>query len=151
MPFISSIRSSFGPQRLGKGRNVAAITGGATTTSGGYRIHTFTTSGNNSFDLRQSGLDSLVVEYLIVGGGGQGGGDVGGGGGAGGLRTGSISIGPDIHNIVVGGQSTTAGAGVGADGNPSSAFSLISNGGGGGGSWGPTAGRLWRRRRKFSG
>ena len=40
-------------------------TGGAVTEIDGYRIHTFTTVGNNTFIVTNSGL----VEYLIVAGG----------------------------------------------------------------------------------
>lgn len=43
--------------------------GGTVTESGGYTIHTFTSSG--SFVLTSTG--ALSVEYLIVGGGGGGG------------------------------------------------------------------------------
>jgi hypothetical protein len=54
-------------------------TGGSVTTSGGYRIHTFT-SGSTSFTMTYPG----TVEVLLVGGGG-GGAQIGGGGGAGGF------------------------------------------------------------------
>jgi hypothetical protein len=57
----------------------ARATGGTITQSGGYTIHTFTSSGN--FVPTQN----LTVEYLVVAGGGGGG--VFGGGGAGGYRT----------------------------------------------------------------
>ena len=66
----------------------ALPTGGTITTSGSYRIHTFTSGGNF---VVPSGLTLNNVEYLVVGGGGGGGpsnnGHQGGGGGAGGLRT----------------------------------------------------------------
>jgi hypothetical protein len=54
--------------------------GGTITTSGGYTIHTFTSSG--IFIPNQLGS----VDYLVVAGGGGAGG-YGGGGGAGGFRT----------------------------------------------------------------
>ena len=68
----------------------ALPSGGNITTSGGYRIHTFTSSANFVFT-----LTAREVQYLIVAGGGGGGGhsngdyytDGGGGGGAGGYRT----------------------------------------------------------------
>ena len=60
-------------------------TGGTITTSGDYRIHTFTSSGTFTVP---SGLTLSDVEYLVIAGGGGGGGrNVGGGGGAGGYRT----------------------------------------------------------------
>ena len=73
------------------GLNITASalpSGGNITTSGSYRIHTFTSGGNF---VVPSGLTLSNVEYLVVGGGGGGGpsnnGHQGGGGGAGGLRT----------------------------------------------------------------
>jgi hypothetical protein len=59
--------------------STAAATGGSVTTTGGYRIHTFT-SGNTTFNMPYAG----VVEVLMVGGGGGGAG-IGGGGGGGGF------------------------------------------------------------------
>jgi hypothetical protein len=56
----------------------ATSTGGAITTSAGYRIHTFT-SGTNTFVPSKDG----TVEVLVLAGGGGGEG-IGGGGGAGG-------------------------------------------------------------------
>ena len=56
----------------------SASTGGSITTSGGYRIHTFT-SGSDSFVSDYTG----AVEILVVAGGG-GGAPIGGGAGAGG-------------------------------------------------------------------
>ena len=62
--------------------------GGTVTTSGSYRIHTFTSDGNF---VVPTGTTLSNVEYLVVAGGGGGGpsshGHQGGGGGAGGLRT----------------------------------------------------------------
>ena len=72
-------------------------TGGTITTysSGGidYKVHSFTSTGNTTFNVLAGG----DVEYLIVAGGGGGGGyapepgSPGGGGGAGGLLTGSFA------------------------------------------------------------
>ena len=57
--------------------------GGTITTSGNFRIHKFTTSGNFV-----NTVANLGVQYLIVGGGGGGGGGFqSGGGGGGGFRT----------------------------------------------------------------
>ena len=84
MPFVSSIRGSFGPQspRPKRANGLAAATGGTITTAGGYRIHTFTAVGTSTFTADESG----PVEYLVIAGGGGGGtqGGEGGGGGAGG-------------------------------------------------------------------
>ena len=69
-------------------------TGGTVTTSGDYKIHTFT--GDGCFVVSTLGNDSVPttyrakVDYLVVAGGGGGGdggtGEAGGGGGAGGFR-----------------------------------------------------------------
>ena len=58
-------------------------TGGTITTSGGFRIHTFTSS--SSFVV-PTGTTLTNVEYLVIAGGGGGGNTIGGGGGAGGYR-----------------------------------------------------------------
>jgi len=57
-------------------------TGGTISNSGGYRIHTFTSSGTFT-----NSISNLSVEYLVVAGGGSGGIQHSGGGGAGGFRT----------------------------------------------------------------
>lgn len=107
-------------------------TGGAVTRDGNYLVHTFTgTSGLNI----TSAPSNAVLEYLIIGGGGGGGADLlsGGGGGAGGFLTGGLIPGLTNYSIVVGaGGAATGGAGSGANGLNSSAFSLTSIGGGGG-------------------
>ena len=82
MPFISSVRGSFGAtgRQKGKPETLALSTGGTVTTVGGYRIHAFYSIGTSTFNALGSGL----VEYLIIGGGGTSGTRHGGGGGAGG-------------------------------------------------------------------
>lgn len=109
MPFVSSVRGSFGPQSKTR-RNFSTdmlnrITGGTITTSGGYRIHTFTTGsqsgGSYTFDTTSWGGD-LSIEYLIVAGGGSGG-NLGGGGGAGGLLTGLTNISANSRTVTIGG------------------------------------------------
>jgi hypothetical protein len=118
--------------------NKFSATGGTVTDVGGYRIHTFTSSGTFT------ALSSGTVEYLIVAGGGGGATDldVGGGGGAGGLITGSLTITPQSFSIVVGAGGTggtssytpgTGGGGNGSKGGNSSAFGLTAIGGGYGG------------------
>ena len=112
---------------------IAAPSGGTITTSGDYRIHSFTSSSNFVIP---TGL-SPDVEYLIVGGGGAGGGsDAGGGGGAGGYQTGTApSVSAGTYSIVVGGGGSGNPSGQGGDGQLSSfqAVPTQSTGGGGGG------------------
>ncbi len=115
-----------------------SATGGTITTSGGYTIHTFTSSG--TFTPNGPGN----VEYLVVGGGGGGGGarttslvGNGAGGGAGGFRTGTgFAVTAQGYSITVGAGG--AGGGVGPNGpataGGNSAFSTITSTGGGPGS-----------------
>lgn len=121
-----------------------SASGGTITTSGGYTVHTFTSSGNFTVD---SGSKS--VEYIIVGGGGGGGNNAAGttgyiwsgGGGAGGLITGTttLSAGYDSSSgyaIAVG-----SGGAVNQSGNVSaltinsSPGAVLAIGGGNGGGW----------------
>ena len=114
----------------------ALPTGGTITTSGSYRIHTFT--GNGTFVVPST---SRSIEYLIVAGGASGGSGLAGGGGAGGFRTNvgsATSFSANSYAITVGGggapnsQNTTFGG----DGVNSSiiggAISLSATGGGSG-------------------
>lgn len=85
---------------------LAAPSGGTVTTSGNYRIHSFTSSG--SFINTISGLDT---EYLVVAGGGGGHGGFqspgGGGGGAGGMITGTVTnLSVATHTVTVGSGGT---------------------------------------------
>ncbi len=112
-------------------------TGGTIVTSGDYKIHTFTSSGN--FVVTQAGAP---IEYLLVAGGGGGGSGqsnsnyaAGGGGGGGMITANNFSVSNGTYAIVVG----AGGAGQAEDTNKSysgtnSLFStLIATGGGGGG------------------
>ena len=113
---------------------LALPSGGNISTSGGYRIHTFNSSGTFV-----NTIASLSTEYLIVAGGGGGGAQTGGGGGAGGMRTGTSTLSATSYSITVGAggtkapaQSSPPRAGSGTD----SVFnSITSIGGGGGGSY----------------
>jgi hypothetical protein len=133
MPFISSVRGSYGAQgRFGRARSVGlGSTGGTITTAGGYRIHTFTTVGSSTFTPDATGN----VEYLIVAGGGSGGSDFGGGGGAGGLLySSSYSVSPSAYAITVGNGGAAINANrTGPKGTNSSIGSIVAFGGGGGG------------------
>ncbi len=69
-----------------RGNPNLVATGGTITTSGDYKIHTFT--GPGTFTVTSAGITEAnkKVSYLVIGGGGGGGHDDGGGGGAGGFR-----------------------------------------------------------------
>jgi hypothetical protein len=104
-----------------------------------YRVHTFTTVGDNEITVLGGG----EVEYLIVAGGGGGGSRHGGGGGAGGVKTsfGSIPITlfSQVYSIEIGagGSGAVSGPGtIGNKGNNSSAFDIVADGGGAGSSGG---------------
>ena len=106
-----------------------APSGGTITTTGNYRVHTFTTSGTFT-----NTINNLSVDYFAVASGG-GGGSLGGGGGAGGVLSGTTTPSQTGHSIVingpgVGGGSSTAGT----DGGDTTLFGLTAVGGGGGGS-----------------
>ena len=129
---------------------IALPSGGTVTTSGNYRIHTFTSSGTFV-----NTIASLSVEYLVIAGGGAGGvGDVGavaygGGGGAGGYRTNvsgqasgggasaesalSLSTGNKTVTVGAGGASATGDNQLGTAGGDSVFDSITSIGGGRGG------------------
>ena len=118
-----------------------SATGGIITTSGSYKIHTFTSSG--TFNVSTAG----EIEYLVVGGGGGGGGNVGGGGGAGGFLSGSSVFSAVGYTVTVGnGGAGGTGATSGTSGNFSEIYktsqgtgTLIKALGGGGGGNGGTA------------
>ena len=121
-------------------------TGGAVTTDGDYKVHTFNSSG--TFTVTTLGADT-TLDYLVVAGGGGGGeGYYGGGGGAGGYRNSfnsessggggssesALTATLTAYSITVGG----GGAGATTQGNDasnggSSIFSTITSIGGGGG------------------
>ena len=112
-------------------------TGGTITTAGGYRIHTFTTTGNSIFTATASSL----VEYLIVGGGGGASGGYGGvwygPGGAGGIvRTGNASLSAGQYTVTVGeggSASVPTNRGTGGTGGTSSFNGINATGGTGSG------------------
>ena len=66
-------------------------TGGSISTSGGYRYHTFTSTGYLNITSLASGSISNTLQVLAIGGGGGGGALAGGGGGAGRRRVESIA------------------------------------------------------------
>lgn len=144
MPFISSVRCSFGPQRLNLGRQpLSTITGGSITTSGGYRTHTYTTPGSYFFNTSSYG-STINIEYMVLAGGGAGGPgmsgywEVGGGGGAGGYIYNSSYVMPVENATVsvgsggVGVVGTDANVTAASKGQNSSFRTFIASGGGGG-------------------
>ena len=144
------------------GRNYVAATGGTVTTSGDFKIHTFT--GDGCFVVSDGGnaAGSNTVDYLVVaGGGGSGfcGGNAMGGGGAGGFRYSAstycsptcapghplrsptgLPVSATTYPITVGGGGSggaTSGT-QGGDGS-NSQFSTITSAGGGKGAKGPVS------------
>ena len=135
-----------------------AATGGTITTSGDFKIHTFT--GDGCFVVscagNESGSDS--VDYLVVAGGGGGASsDVGAGGGAGGYRESSgaasgcytvsplgacvpaLPVSATTYPVTVGAGGAIRPNNSNCQGNPGSpsVFSTITSTGGGGGGGGP--------------
>ncbi len=133
---LSTVATSTGSVILS---NISA-TGGTITTSGSYRIHTFTSSGTFTPN------GSLSTEYLVVAGGGAGAGDGStnkgnGGGGAGGMRTGTgFSVTAQAYTITVGAGGVGASSANRVSGSDSTFSSITSTGGGGGGYYSNTAG-----------
>ena len=127
--------------------NVAALgapfvsaTGGTITTSGDYKIHTFT--GDGCFVVSEVGPSSVspvnsTVQALVVAGGGAGGSlNNGGGGGAGGFRNISdLPVSVTTYPISVGsGGTVPASPPASGTSGSTSVFSTITSAGGGGGS-----------------
>lgn len=99
-------------------------TGGSVSTSGSYRIHTFTSSDNFVTSATLSNL-----EVLMVAGGGSGGSgnnnEGGGGGGAGGLLYGTTSLSAGTYGVSIG-----AGGSGNSNGNSTTFNGWTANGGG---------------------
>ena len=124
-------------------------TGGTITTSGDFKIHSFTGDGCFAVSQIGAGLGPSNVDYLVVAGGGGAGTYYSGGGGAGGYRTtfpspgcnaGSFPITATTYPVTVGSGGTgvpgpgNAPGSLGATGTPSVFSTITSTGGGGGGS-----------------
>jgi hypothetical protein len=139
-------------------------TGGTITTSGNYKIHTFTGPGTFCVSCGGNPLGSNTLDYMVVAGGGGGGTGCshGAGGGAGGFRessgaaSGCYTTSPlgscvSALPVTVQGYPITVGGGgagapnpspkFGGDGNNSIFSTITSTGGGGGGGWTDSAGR----------
>jgi hypothetical protein len=114
--------------------------GGSESTSGDFKIHTFTSPGTLTVSCAGNAAGSTTVDYLVVAGGGGGGGDGAGGGGAGGYRisypnpaTGGFPVSVQPYPITVGGGGPAGYPTPGANGSNSVFSSITSSGGGGGG------------------
>ena len=153
------------------GAQYVTATGGTVTTSGDYKIHTFTGDGCFVVSCAGNPGGSTTVDYLVVAGGGGGGSRIGGsaggasGAGAGGFREShstpvsgcysasplatptGIAVSTTTYPITVGAGGTSPPSSVPtqpqADGTPgsNSSFSTITSTGGGGGNAGPCGGR----------
>ena len=140
------------------GKAFVTATGGTITTSGDYKIHTFTSDANFVVSCGGNEAGSNKVSYLVVAGGGGSGRYYGGGGGGGGYREGkapafdsysaSPLVAPDGLTVTDATYPITVGGG-GATGSGSapysagvsganSVFSTITSAGGGGGAGGHT-------------
>ena len=137
-------------------------TGGTVTTSGDFKVHTFT--GPGTFTVSDvGGSGSSTIDYLVVAAGGGGGAQSGGGGGAGGMRFSActytspsplkgtaLPVAATSYPITIGGGGAGGATGPGnpnsnkgASGNPSTfagSSTILSTGGGGGGANGSAAG-----------
>jgi len=125
--------------------NTSIATGGQITEAGGYRIHTFTTSGDFVV------TENMTVDVLVVAGGGSGGNYSttnanGGGGGGGVLYSVGYALTPGAYPVTVGAGGASIfgngqGNGFGVDGGKSIFGTLVAIGGGGGGASGCGGGR----------
>tara|TARA_B100001094_G_C18091555_1_gene750681 strand:- start:45 stop:1334 length:1290 start_codon:yes stop_codon:yes gene_type:complete len=141
----------------GLGATYISATGGTVTTSGDYKIHSFTGDGNFVVaSVGNSDGGGALTSYLVVAGGGGSGSDGGGGGGAGGFREGKatgesytvsplnapagITLSAQTYPITVGaGGATAATPGEPTAQNGSnSIFSTITSAGGGRGAHNPS-------------
>ena len=118
-------------------QGIIAATGGTITTSGDYKIHTFTADG--TFTPTTVPASAAYVQYLVVAGGGASGRGYhwGGGGGAGGMREGYLEVSAQGYSITVGDggvYGTNGGQG------ENSVFSSITSTGGGAGQSGHSQG-----------
>ena len=130
-----------------------SASGGTETTSGNYKIHTFTSDGTFTVNATAASAPNNEVSYLVVAGGGGGGAQRSGGGGAGGFRESKAGV--DCYpasplegstNVTVTAQAypiTVGGGGTGGTHSPApitkggtgsnSVFTTITSAGGGGG------------------
>ena len=149
---------------IAENKEYVTATGGTITTSGDFKIHTFTGPGTFTVSCAGNSAGSNTVDYLVIAGGGGGGSDNGaggglgvGGGGAGGYRESSgaasgcysrsplgacvsaLPVSAQGYPIAVGGGgASNAPAGNGSKG-VNSTFSTVTSAGGGGGMGNPNS------------
>lgn len=137
------------------GPTFVEATGGTETTSGDFKIHSFTSSGCFTVSSLSSLSGSNEVSYIVAGGGAGGGRNAGGGGGAGGFRenrasndsytvsplngSSPITVTATTYPITVGagGSGAPAPSGGATSGSDSTFSTITSSGGGFGGSRSP--------------
>ncbi len=132
-----------------EGRVFLAATGGTVTTSGDFKIHTFTSPGTFCVSAISTVPAENTVSYLVVGGGGAGGNpDRSGGGGGGGFRenkspvdtytaspiegSSDVAVTATAFPITVGAGGTVSVPACGGSGS-NSVFSTVTSAGGGAG------------------
>jgi hypothetical protein len=132
-----------------------SATGGTVTTSGNFKIHTFTGDGCFVVSCAGNSAGSNSVDYLVIAGGGGGGNFRGGGGGAGGFREGrqvapaytasplvapsGLPVSVTTYPVTVGGggAGSIAPVTISVNGSNSVFSTITSAGGGAGGGNGP--------------
>ena len=145
MPFISSVRGTYGAQgqrNRASSRRITATGGNSVTditVSGkNYRVHRFNSGGTFSVSDAGTGADTKL-DVIIVAGGGSGGVDNGGGGGGGGLIDTQITPTATNYSLTVGNggplRSGSENDGPGRGGENSTGFGLTALGGGAGSGW----------------
>ena len=134
------------------GRAFLTATGGTITTSGDFKIHSFTSPGTFCVSQISTEPNENTVSYLVVGGGGAGGNpDRSGGGGGGGFRENKspvdtytaspiqgstdIPVTATAFPITVGAGGTVSVPACGGSGSNSSFSTITSAGGGAGGGY----------------
>jgi len=141
------------------GSQFIVATGGTITTSGDFKIHTFTGPGTFCVSQISTVAAENTVSYAVIAGGGAGGsgGNGGSGGGAGGFRENKSPVdtytasplegAADISITATGFPITVGGGGTGVTGSctpgangVNSVFSSITSAGGGGGGGPPSSG-----------
>lgn len=84
-PIIGSFTGSISFNRAKPPQSFIVASGGDTVTDlNGWTIHTFTTTGSNTFEIADA-PPGATIDFLLVGGGGAGGNGLSGGGGGGGV------------------------------------------------------------------
>ena len=111
----------------------ATATNGTSVNSGGYRTHTFTSTGGGTLNVAIGGNVTVLV---VAGGGGGGGRYLAGGGGAGGLAySAAVPVVTQSYAVTVGAGGAGGGNdAVGTNGGSSSFATITASGGGGGSS-----------------